>query len=484
MKRPSPSLRASVLIAVMAVVLSPLAFVLISNFLESAFSGRALERTAHDAEELAFILHHASAELNSKAEAERFAHHRNQRVRVLGPGGAVEVDVDLLTGDRAPFTTLGDLFYGPHRRRVLERLSSGPLPGQRADVARAHLQGTESGCQHSTEGNLDYCATAVRIDADRVVLVEGISRRALQALYESRRQLTKLTLLVLALGLVLWWWLGLRIVRPIQSLRRELLTRAAAAVPRADLDAGRRDELGALASSFNALLTALAERDRANETFLADLAHEFKNPVAAVRAAAEQLSDGGAKDPARAQRLADALMNSSVRLDAMVTQFLELARAESGLPNEAREDVDVAALLRGLVDVLRKDVRYPEVRVDLACPNGPLPVHGVPQRLEAAFRNLLDNGASFAGAKGSVRVDATVADGLLDVAIQDSGPGISDSDLPRIFDRFFTTRGDRHGTGLGLALTRAVLEAHGGHIRAEAPLGSGARFVIRLPLVG
>jgi two-component system sensor histidine kinase ChvG len=322
MKAPSPSLRASVLIAVVAVVLSPLAFVLISNFLESAFSGRALERTAQDAEGLAAVLQASPKDVELRSVAEPFAHHRNQRIRVLGPGGKVEVDVDLLTHDRAPFSMLGDLFYGPNRRRVLERLSSAGRPEQRPDVTRALLQGTDSGCQHSTEGNLDYCATAVRLDSDRVVLVEGISRRALQALFESRRQLTKLTLLVLALGLVLWWWLGLRIVQPIQSLRRELLTRAAAAVPRADLDAGRRDELSQLAASFNALLTALAERDRANETFLADLAHEFKNPVAAVRAAAEQLSDGGAKDPARVQRLADALMSSSVRLDAMVTQFL------------------------------------------------------------------------------------------------------------------------------------------------------------------
>jgi signal transduction histidine kinase len=203
--------------------------------------------------------------------------------------------------------------------------------------------------------------------------------------------------------------------------------------------------------------------------------------VAAIRAAAEQLPSVGDTEENRG-RLAAVLMTSAIRLDGMVTQFLELARAESGLPNEVRESVDLLALLRGLIESLRSDERYRGLHVSLACPEGAGTIHGVSRRLESALRNLLDNAASFAGCAGTVAVQATQRDDAWEVSIQDTGPGIPEKDLGRLFERFFTTRGDRHGTGLGLALTRAVLEAHGGDIRAESAQGSsGARFVIRLP---
>jgi signal transduction histidine kinase len=144
--------------------------------------------------------------------------------------------------------------------------------------------------------------------------------------------------------------------------------------------------------------------------------------------------------------------------------------------------VDLLALLRGLTESLRGDDRYQSLRVNLSTPNGVAHISGVSRRLESALRNLLDNAASFAGPGGAVAIEAIRCDGDWEVSIQDTGPGIPAGDLNRLFQRFFTTRGDRHGTGLGLALTRAVLEAHGGHIRAESVPGSGARFVIRLPV--
>ncbi|MFP2909654.1 sensor histidine kinase [Pyxidicoccus sp. 3LFB2] len=108
-------------------------------------------------------------------------------------------------------------------------------------------------------------------------------------------------------------------------------------------------------------------------------------------------------------------------------------------------------------------------------------MQGVSQRLELAFRSLLENAASFAGRDGWVRVTVSTGPESLQVAITDSGPGIPEADLPRLFNRFFTSRGDRHGTGLGLALARAVVEAHGGRIEVRSPPGEGATFVVGLP---
>src|SRR5262249_50867592 len=142
------------------------------------------------------------------------------------------------------------------------------------------------------------------------------------------------------------------------------------------------------------LVRNLDERARQNENFTADLVHELKNPVAAVRACAEALEGPGPIEEARARRLAQALAASGRRLDALVTRFLELARAEAGLVGEARERVDVAALARGLAAAVGDDARYAAVHIDVAS-DGACMVNGVPGRLESAVLNVVENAASF-----------------------------------------------------------------------------------------
>ena len=286
--------------------------------------------------------------------------------------------------------------------------------------------------------------------------------------------------LELGLGLGLAWGMGRLIARPLESLRDQVRARAQAAFARPDIALRRGDELGEVAEAFNLLLGALAQRARSNEAFLADLAHEFKNPVAAVRACAERMGEGDALDATRAGRIAEVLRGSARLLDGLVTQFLELARAEAGLPDEAREVLDVSALLEGMARGLSESGRFPGVTVAVES-SGPALVDGVAFRLESALRNVLDNAASFAGEGGRVRVSVQSGEGRARVAISDSGPGIAPSELPRVFERFFTTRGDRRGTGLGLALARAIVEAHGGRIWAESPPGAGAVFRMELP---
>jgi two-component system sensor histidine kinase ChvG len=324
---------------------------------------------------------------------------------------------------------------------------------------------------HLARGNLQVCAAAERV-GDLVVLVEGSSRRALGALYDSRRQLTKLTGFVLALAIVLWWWMVRRMVRPVEALRSEVLARADAAVPRADLSIARRDEIGDLTAAFNTLIAALGDRTRATEAFVADLAHELKNPVATVRACAERLHDAKSADDGT-RRMADALDKSAARLDAIVSQLLEVARAEAGLPNEPREAVDVAKIARA--------VAANDTRVDVKGADAPALVRGVALRVESVVRNLVDNGLAFAGQSGWVRVRVGTSTGSVVLSVEDSGPGIAKDDLPRVFDRFYTTRGAERGTGLGLALVRAIVEAHGGTVLAESPPGQGARFIVTLP---
>jgi two-component system sensor histidine kinase ChvG len=185
-------------------------------------------------------------------------------------------------------------------------------------------------------------------------------------------------------------------------------------------------------------------------------------------------------DPQRAQRLASVLRKSSRRLDILVSRFLELARAEAGLPNEERRAVDLANLARGLIDGLAGSDRYRDVR--LRSQLGLATVLGVPGRLESALLNLLDNAASFAGSGGWVAVRVTTEGRWAVVEVSDSGPGIAAADLTRVFDRFFTTRPGGHGTGLGLPLARALVEAHGGTLTVMSPPGVGATFTVQIPI--
>lgn len=294
-------------------------------------------------------------------------------------------------------------------------------------------------------------------------------------------ELLRLTLAVVPVALGLGWWLGWRMIMPVEQLRRQVLARTVDAGARGELILDRSDEFGTLATAFNDLLNQLDERNRANETFAADLAHEFKNPVAAIRASAESL-ESGAVDDARALRLAGILSRSSARLDNLVTQLLELARAEAGMSGAQWTVVDVGTLARGVVDAAALDERWSTVRF-VCDTSGVARVHGVVGALETALRNLVHNAASFNDGPGGgdVTVTVTTVGDRVTVQCADSGPGIAKTDLPRVFDRFFTTRGgEKKGTGLGLALVKAVAEAHRGTIDVASEPGKSTCFTLTL----
>jgi len=487
------SLRVRAVVVVILVLLCPPAFVTVSAVMESGVERKTMDRVAAALDEAArrFTPDAAGPVALEPIAATRSAldavatRHRIW-LRVVERRGDVLVDLPRAPGADWPQRLGAFVFGDDHAPTLAEYDSAQPALGARAEVAASFSSGPQLDCQTSPEGKLLVCraARAVRavahgVDRELAVHVEAGVRRSVRALYDLEYQLKKLMLLVLPVALLLAWWLGWRMVLPLEELREQVLEKAAAAAPGADLHLARRDEFGDLAAAFNSLLGSLESRARANEEFIADLAHELKNPVAAIRTCAESLA-GGAVDGERAQRLARVLGDSSARLDRVVSQFLELARAEAGMRDEPREEVDVAALARALVERARVDERH--AGIELACEaDAPAPVYGVAERLETALRNLLDNALDFAGEAGRVRVAVEPRTHLVLVTVADSGPGIDAAALPRIFERFFTTRRSRRGTGLGLALVRAIAEAHGGSVRVASPPGSGAVFVLEIP---
>jgi two-component system sensor histidine kinase ChvG len=475
------SLRLRVIAAIILVALAPQIVVFVWTQIDRPVPGRLWGR-ARDATDDA---QNALARLpvdEAAPELARIAQQRGVRLRVFGEDGEVLFDADS-DNPREPFNRVEAFFLGASGATLSEiDDEAGPVL-LRPGVAEAKRTGWFIACQYISAV---YCESIRPLTdeagKERIVYAQTTSRRAVWAVYELRRQLLRLGLITVPLSLVLAFYLGGRLVRPLERLQRQALEQASAAGPTATLDPERRDEVGALADAFNTLLRALDRKRVENEAFVADLVHEMKNPVAAVRACADALKSGGA-DPARSERLARVLTESSANLDRLVTHFLELARAEAGMPNEERTAVDVGALVRALVTSMRDDVRHAGVTfvLDASTDNDDCRILGVAHRLDALARELLENAASFAGEGGKVTARVARHQGNVLLTVTDDGPGIAAEDVPRVFDRFFTTRGERRGTGLGLALVQAVARAHGGDVTARSRPQEGTTLEVRLP---
>jgi two-component system, OmpR family, sensor histidine kinase MprB len=243
-------------------------------------------------------------------------------------------------------------------------------------------------------------------------------------------------------------------------------------------DLGRRievtsqDEVGELATRFNAMLDTLEGSIAAQRQLVADASHELRTPVTSLRTNIEVLEEGELEPAERARVIAD-VQAQAEELGALVADLIELARGDQ--PRPVLEDVRLDALVVEAVERARRHA--PDVEFDAALE--PAVLEGVPDRLARAVNNLLDNAA-----RHGTRV--WVAVGPDGVRVRDNGVGLDPDELPHIFDRFYrgaSARG-RPGTGLGLAIVRQVAEQHGGTVAARNAQGGGAEFALRLPAVG
>jgi len=238
------------------------------------------------------------------------------------------------------------------------------------------------------------------------------------------------------------------------------------------IDTVGNDELGRLAGSFNTMLGELEGSLTLQRQLVADASHELRTPLTSLRTNAELLETEDGLAPEERRRIAGSVMTQVDELTGLVDDLVELARGDepSAPPEQVRLDVLVA-------DAVERARRYaPHVRIALE--TEPVVVRGVPDRLDRAIGNLLDNAAKWSPPGGVVEVEV----GGREVAIRDHGPGIAEDDLPHIFDRFYRAPAARGlpGSGLGLAIVRQVAQAHGGSIVAESASGGGARFRLKL----
>ncbi|MGJ5130895.1 stimulus-sensing domain-containing protein [Bradyrhizobium oligotrophicum] len=258
----------------------------------------------------------------------------------------------------------------------------------------------------------------------------------------------------------------------------------------------RRDEIGHLSGALRDMTDALYNRIEAIEMFAADVAHELKNPLTSLRSAVETLPLAR-NDNSRARLLA-VIEHDVKRLDRLISDISDASRLDAELQRQDMTLVDLRRLLNTLTSVanetkLGTDVTV-EVRFEGRGANDTFSVPGHDSRLGQVISNLLSNAQSFSAAGGKVRITCRRVRSEIEITVDDDGPGIREDALQRIFERFYTDRphqGFGQNSGLGLSISKQIIDAHGGRIWAENrpgpvdadghPTSAGARFVVRLP---
>lgn len=334
-------------------------------------------------------------------------------------------------------------------------------------VGRAELQALAPTAT-STETH-DGRAVVVRVPLRRAdgstLALDTVLRRGIRQLVLVRLELAKLvflqTLVALAAGLVL----ARALVRPLEKLADG--ARQFPVKPVADPELlSRRDELGDVARALDEVVGSLDARWRETVALAGDLTHEFKNPLATIAAAAERLAEAKELTPEKraewTRRIAEAVQRLQVSTEALLAEVREADRVRTA----RREAVDYASWLERLLDGYRHDPRWAAVRFELQVAgdvgNVRLDVDG----WAMALRNLLDNALVQPARNPVVRLEVSRVGSRVQTDVSDLGPGVSEGNREKVFQRFFTQRpeGTPRGTGLGLAIVRAVAQAHGGDV--------------------
>jgi two-component system, OmpR family, sensor histidine kinase ChvG len=425
---------------------------------------------------------------------------------LIGPGGVVQIEELPPPVQGGWLTRLAiDIYDGivnalPSRDKF-PVFREGPVQvaNHYEDVVRA-LTGDLSASVWTTPDHGMILTVAVPVQRFKQVLgAVMLSRGGAQidaAIRSVRLDILKVFAVALAVTVLLSFYLAGTIARPIRKL--------AAAADHVRRGHGRHheipdfsrrgDEIGDLSGALRDMTAALWLRMDAIESFAADVAHEIKNPLTSLRSAVETVAR--VRDPDQQRRLMSIIEDDIQRMDRLISDISNASRLDAELSRAESEPVDIGRMLRMLTDIhetTAAERAAPRVLLDLPM-GADLTVPGLEGRLVQVFQNIIANALSFSPPGGTVAVHARATGEFVEVTVEDEGPGMPEGKLEAIFDRFYTERpaGEKFGThsGLGLSISKQIVDAHGGEIFArnrhadggpEAAKVRGAVFTVRLP---
>jgi two-component system, OmpR family, sensor histidine kinase ChvG len=380
------------------------------------------------------------------------------------------------------------------------------------DEARAALSGETAIRLRAGNGYDTVLSVAVPVQRFKqvlgVLMLSSDSSRVDRNLRSLRFDILKMFVLALGVTFLLSVYLAGTIARPLRRLavaaervRRghglgtgragSLSSGAQPVIP----DMSRRgDEIGELSGALKEMTEALWQRLDAIERFAADVSHEIKNPLTSLKSAIETASF--VKDPAQQKKLMAIVLEDIARIDRLIGDISSASRLDAELSRAEAQPIDVASMLQALVEMHIATARDDGPRIELDIGSRALAVAGLEDRLGQVFRNIIANAASFSPPGGTLRISARqrrdpARGEVVEVVFDDEGPGIPEDKREAIFERFYSERpkGEKFGThsGLGLSISRQIVNAHGGTISAENRRDAngrvlGARFIVRLPV--
>jgi len=289
----------------------------------------------------------------------------------------------------------------------------------------------------------------------------------------------------LLLALLLAYLISRWVAAPLQKMSKAAI--AVAEGRRTQVELAGPDEVRALGKAFNEMTHRVHASQESQRDFVANVSHELKTPLTSIQGFAQAILDGTASAPDALKRAAQVIYDESGRMHRLVLDLLDLARLDAGTADLARAPLDLAQLLRAVVEKFTPQSH--EAQVQLTTEIGDLPGFiGDGDRLSQVFTNLVDNALKHTPAGGRVVIRAHRKGDWVEVSVGDTGPGIPPEELTRIFERFYQLDkarkgGAGHGVGLGLSIARQIIQAHHGTLTAQSKEGQGSVFTVSLPAV-
>lgn len=368
---------------------------------------------------------------------------------------------------------------------------SGPLPEEAESVINKVNSGQES-ISRSFSELYDEATLTVGVpifDSNKTVIGSVLLHTPVTGITSALDKTIRILLLSLVIALMIAVSLGgfysLHFTRPLKTMNNTALKMAQGKYS-ARTGIKRQDEIGQLADTLDFLAAELAKAmDKINQLeqvrrdFVANVSHEFRTPLTVIRGSLEALSDGTIDKPADVERYYQRMLSETRSLERLVSDLLELSRLQSGKITIHWETIHIPSLLTELVKSMQTIADRKNIKIDCDLPSAIPPIPGDYDRLRQLFIIFIDNAIKYSPDNTTISI-SVLQKNTLNVVIQDQGYGISEEELPHIWDRFYKTvksRKDR-GTGLGLSIAKHLAQALNCRVSLESHVGQGTRVLL------
>ena len=370
--------------------------------------------------------------------------------------------------------------------------AGGPNISNESEIkdALAGIVANYTRSSESTHTNWYYVAYPVRsAGKTQGVIRAGVPLASLEQ--RLRHDLIVFLEIIVTTGMVtvlISLWLARRVNRPVKEMSAMAKKIALSGDISEFVPVVRRDEIGELGLSFNQMIGRLREQERVRQEFIANASHELKTPTMAIGSVVSALQAGAAEDKTLRAKFLSSLETLVERQASLLHDLLDITRLDGASDRVVHDRLHLPQLINDAVEQVRPQAEKKNLELNITAGTDGLAVFGNAIQLQRALVNILTNAVNYTPAEGAITVLTISQDpDMVQVKIQDNGPGIDPGDLPHIFERFYRADKARSrasgGTGLGLAITREIIARHHGTVTVESTLGKGSTFTINLPKI-